>query len=124
MNDDKLTYFEKRLEAELEAIEARIKELTIEKSAIARQLSKARAEKEGLQHSTRKNSLNRVLAENSVIKALRTYNEPLSTRELYRLARLTNFDLKENTFRTYLNRMKNKGLIKPDRRFGYWALAK
>jgi hypothetical protein len=123
MADDNLTFFEKRLQRELEDIERRIKELNIEKEALSRQLSKARAEREGLQFSTRKNSMNRVLAENSVMKSLREKKDAVSTAALYRNARLTHYDLKENTFRTYLNRMKEKGLIKASRRFrAHWVL--
>ena len=122
MVDDNLSYFEQRINNELKDIEARIKALNEEKHALQRQLAKARAERTGLQYATRKNSLNRVLAENSVIEMLRERKKPLSTRQLYRNAQLTNFELKETTFRTYLHRMKNRGLIKTARRAGEWKL--
>lgn len=122
MTDNELTYFEKRLQIELERIEAQIKTLKSEKSALIKQQAKARAERTGLQAITRKNSINRVLAENSIIEALRLYKKPLSTDELYKNARLTNFDLKTNTFRTYLHRMKKRDLIKTAKHVGWWEL--
>ena len=123
MEDDNLTYFEKLIQRELEDVERRIEELNAERLALSRQLAKARAERTGLQFATRKNSMNRVLAENAIITALRENDRPMRTAELYRQAQLTNFDLKENTFRTYLNRMKKRGLIKPSRIVGQWILA-
>ena len=122
--DDNLTYFEKRLSRELEDIEARIKELEDERRALSTQLAKARAQREGLQFTTRKNSANRVLAENAVLMALRDTTKPLSTQELYRKARLTNYDLKETTFRSYLHRMKNRGDIQTAGHVGRWETAK
>ncbi|RWG08287.1 hypothetical protein [Mesorhizobium sp.] len=122
MEDEKLIYFEKRLQNELEAIEERIRELEKEKSALLRQIAKARADRQGLQFVSRRNSQNRVLAENSVLMLLREKAKPLSTSELYRNARFTNYDLKEGTFRTYLHRMKSRGLILMAGHVGMWKL--
>lgn len=121
--DDNFSFFEKRILGELEDLERRIKELQNEKITLAKQLSKIRAEREGLQYTTRKNSLNRVLAENSIINALKSQNAPMSARVLFGYAKSTNFDLKEATFRTYLNRMKTKGIIRPSKSSGHWQLA-
>ena len=122
MDDDELSYFEKRLTKELEAIEAQISELEGEKRALGRQLAKARAERTGLRFTTRKNSMNRVLAENSVLEKLRTATKPVSTNDLYLNALSTNYDLKQNTFRSYLHRMKKSGLIKTAKYVGHWAI--
>lgn len=121
MEDEKLSYFEKRISREIEEIEARIKSLNAEKSTLQRQLAKARADRTGIQSVTRKNSLNRVLAENSVVEYLKQHARA-STAQLYRNAQLTNFDLKETTFRTYLHRMKRKDMIKTARAVGHWEL--
>jgi len=121
MNHD-LTYFEKRLARELEAIDAQIKELQTERQALSRQLAKARAERQGLSFATRKNSMNRILAENAIIEALRTEEKPLNTLQLYRYALSTNHDLKTSTFRSYLHRMKKRGEIKTAFRAGTWKL--
>lgn len=122
MNDEHLTYFEKRLTAEIEDIEQRIKTLVEEKRALQRQLAKAHAERSGLQQTSRKNSINRVLAENIVLQTLREEGKPVSTAKLYKNALVANYELKENTFRTYLHRMKKKGLIKTARNVGSWEL--
>ena len=122
MADDNLTYFEKRLQGELEALEERIRDLEKEKSALLRQIAKARADRQGLQYVSRRNSQNRVLAENSVLMLLKEKGRPLSTLELYKNARFTNYDLKEGTFRTYLHRMKAKGLIATAGHVGMWKL--
>lgn len=124
MDEEVLSAIEKRLLGEVEKIEARIKELGIEKSALQRQIAKARADRTGLQSVTRKNSINRVLAENSVIEMLRARQRPCSTRQLYLNALSTNFDLKDTTFRNYLHRMKNKGLIETAGHVGRWRLPK
>lgn len=121
MEDEKLSYFEKRLSREIEEIEARVKSLNHERTVLQRQLAKARADRTGIQSVTRKNSLNRVLAENSVVEFLKE-KERASTTQLYRNAQLTNFDLKEATFRTYLHRMKRKDMIRTSRAVGHWEL--
>ena len=121
MDDEKLSYFEKRLTREVEEIEERIKALNKEKSNLLRQIAKARAERTGIQSVTRKNSLHRVLAENSVVELLKKDGRA-PTATLYRNAQRTNFDLKEATFRTYLHRMKKKNMIKTSRAVGYWEL--
>lgn len=122
MEDAHLTYFERRIINELEEIESRIESLTSERYALQRQLAKARAQRTGIQNVTRKNSVNRVLAENAVIAALRDSGKSLATRELYRAALSTNFDLKPTTFRTYLHRMKGRGLIGTASHVGSWKL--
>ena len=119
---ENLTYFEMRLTRELEDIETRIKGLEEERRILSRQLSKARAEREGLKFTTRKNSMNRVLAENAVLQTLRGSTKPVTTQDLYREALLTNFDLKETTFRSYLHRMKNRGDIETAGHVGRWKI--
>jgi predicted nucleic acid-binding Zn-ribbon protein len=113
---------EKALTQELSEVEIRIKELMDEASALKRQIGKASAKRKGLEFTTRKNSLNRVLAENSVLEVLRESGRPAATATLYKQARITNPYLKENTFRTYLHRMKKKGSIQTARRAGEWKL--
>lgn len=115
--------FEIRLVAEVAKIEERIKSLTIEKQTLQRQIARLRSERTGLQEVTRKNSLLRVLAENSVVEYLRAVGKPGTTKQLYHNARATNFDLKETTFRNYLHRMKVRGIIKNAGHVGVWKLA-
>lgn len=113
---------EKALTQELSEVELRIKELMDEASALRRQIGKASANRQGLEFTTRKNSLNRVLAENSIIEVLRESGKPATTATLYKQARVTNPSLKENTFRTYLHRMKKRNAIQTARRAGEWKL--
>jgi len=113
-------YYERRLIREIEEVDLRIKELTDERAALQRQLMKARWENDSLKDVSRKNSGNRVMIETRVIDALeKTRSKPYSSSELYQEALKANFELKENTFRTYLHRMKEKGIIESVGR-GLW----
>jgi hypothetical protein len=114
-------YYERRLIREIEEIDLRIKELTDEKAALKRQLMKARWENDSLKDVSRKNSGNRVMIEQRVLDALKATTKSCSTPDLYKEALKANFELKENTFRTYLHRMKEKGLIVNAGR-GMWRL--
>ncbi|MFY7835948.1 MAG: hypothetical protein ACOVQ0_06665 [Novosphingobium sp.] len=122
MPEDLATYYERRLQAEIEQIEARIKDLTQEKHALQRQLMKARQQGAGLADVNRKNSVNRIMIENRLIDALKTANGPLNAGQLLTAARYVNFELNENTFRTYLHRLKKQGIIKNAGRPGRWLL--
>lgn len=120
MSNIPLSPYESRLVREVEEIEARIKELTDEKNALMRQIIKARWESNALKDVSRKNSGNRVMIESRVIDALNNTSTPCSTSELYKEALNANFELKYNTFRIYLHRMKERGLIKSTG-WGRWS---
>lgn len=105
------SYYERRLQQEIEAIELKLKELTAERDALKRQLIKARWENHHLRDVNRKNSASRVMVEQRVIGALEQATKSMTSSQLFEIARLANFELKENTFRTHLHRMKEKGLI-------------
>ena len=104
-------YYERRLQREIEEIELKLKELTAERNALRRQLMKARWENHTLRDVSRKNSASRVMVEQRVLAALEQATKPMTSSQLFELARLADFELKENTFRTQLHRMKTKGLI-------------
>lgn len=123
MSEESQTYFERRLMREIEELDSRIKNLTDERSALLRQLTKARWENPHLKDVNRKNSANRVLIENRVLEALGRSKKPLKTAVLYEEGLRANFELKENTFRTYLHRMKDRGLIVSAGR-ALWSLPK
>lgn len=120
MADEPASYYERRLQREIEQIDVRIRELAQEKSALQRQLLKARQEASGLSEVSRKNSIMRIMIENRILDALRSSAKPLSSHELFQNARYANFELKENTFRTYLHRLKQRGLIANAGRAGRW----
>lgn len=121
MDDGLQTYYERRLMKAIEDIELRIKELTSEKNALLRQLREARWENNALKDVNRKNSGNRVMIEAKIIDALKASSRALTSSKMYAEARQVNFELKDNTFRTYLHRMKEKGLIVSAGR-GLWRL--
>ena len=121
-NDPKISALERALTQELSEVETRIAELKAEAAALRRQIAKAAAHREGLGFASRKNSINRVLAENSVIQMLRDAHKPLKTAALYDAAKAVNPSLKENTFRTYLHRMKLRNAIQTARRPGEWKI--
>ena len=110
------------LTQELAEVELRIKELKDEAAALRRQIGKAAVKRQGLEFATRKNSMNRLLVENSVLETLRETGKPTRTAVLYKNAKVTNPSLKENTFRTYLHRMKKRGAIQTARKAGEWKL--
>lgn len=123
MSKTPASYYETRLQREIEEIEARMRELTQEKAALQRQLMKARRENVDLSDVNRKNSVNRVMIETRVLDALKSAAKPMPTRDLYQVAQFVNFELNENTFRTTLHRMKQKALIEPTSRRGVWRLS-
>lgn len=118
--NETITYYERRLMREIEDIELRMKELSDERDALRRQLIKARWDNHHLRDVNRKNSAGRVMIEQRVLSALEQASKPLTSRQLFEIARLANFELKENTFRTHLHRMKAKGLIRSVGR-GRWG---
>ncbi|WP_153769538.1 hypothetical protein [Labrenzia sp. CE80] len=121
MSDEAQNYYEKRLMRTIEELDGRIKELVEEKSALQRQLVKARWENSDLKDVNRTNSATRVMVEARVLDALKVTNKSLSSKALYREALKANFELKENTFRTHLHRMKEKGLLE-SAGWGMWKL--
>ena len=123
MDASQQVYYERRLQRALEDVEAKLKELELEKQALQRQLRKARQENSGLADVNRKNSIRRVMIENRVTDELKLSKKPIHTDALYRLALVVDFQMKESTFRTYLHRMKNKGMIANAGRGGLWQIA-
>lgn len=111
--------YEKRLQQEIQNINTQIRDLSNERSALERQLIKARQENAGVKDVSRLNSINRVMIERRIIEAL-SEKSPLRSQDLFREAQKVTFDLKESTFRTHLHRLKNKGVIQNAGRFGIW----
>lgn len=121
MPDEPQNYYETRLMRSIEELDGRIKELVEEKAALQRQLVKARWENSALKDVNRTNSATRVMVESRILDALKAANKPLSSKALYREGLKANFELKENTFRTHLHRMKEKGLLE-SAGWGMWKL--
>lgn len=122
MSDDQKTYYERRLMQAIEEVDARIKELQDEKTALMRQLRVARWESDSLKDVNRKNSGVRVMVERRVLDALRAAKKPVTSDALYKEALKANFELKDGTFRTHLHRMKAKGLLQ-SAGWGLWRIS-
>lgn len=119
--EEPISFYERRLQREIEQIEIKLKELTAERDALRRQLMKVRWERHHLKDVSRKNSAGRVLVEQRIVNALKEEKNPINSKKLLAYARIANFSLKENTFRTYLYRMKKRGIIKSVGR-GLWKI--
>ncbi|PQA87983.1 hypothetical protein [Hyphococcus luteus] len=115
---------EQRLLSELEEIRKQISALEAEHASIERLLVKLRRENVAKREVTRTNSIDRLLVETQVVEFLKESGRPVPTSKLYNYARVTVRELKENTFRSQLHRMKKRGLIySPKGRRGEWKLA-
>lgn len=123
MTQELNTYFETRLQREIEQIDLKIKELTEEKYALQRQLIKARRDISNLEDVNRKNSAARVMIERKVVEALTASGGPMHLSKLYGEAKVVDFKLKENTFRTHIHRFSQKGIIVPAGKPGMWKIA-
>lgn len=113
---------ERQILAEIETIEAYIKELTVKRDLLQAQLLGSRSIDMGISDVNRKNSAIRIMVESIVVDALKTSNGALRSAELLEISRKIDHDLKGSTFRTYLHRMKVKGIICQADRVGYWRL--
>lgn len=116
--------FEDRIMIEIERVESDIRALTQEKLALQRQLMKARKEKLEIRDVSRINSINRVLIENKILKALAESTGGLSTKRLLKEVKEIEFHIKDSTFRSHLHRLKQKGQITSGARRGFWIKAK
>jgi len=111
--------YERRILRELEEIEYKLKELNEDREALKRQLIKARSENNSLKDVSRKNSANRIIIEEYIVEYLKNNNKPTPSKKLYDLSKSKISDLKYNSFRTILHRMKEKGIIK-NKSWGLW----
>lgn len=90
-----------------------IDNLLQEKSALERMLLRSREQNEIIKRTdvTRKNSVARILVEGSIIQSMQHSKNPIPAKTLYKAARFVVPALRENTFRSYLHRMKARGLV-------------
>ena len=123
-NPETANPLEAQILAELASIERRITNLTGEREALRRMLTRVRQQRFGNLAVTRRNSHARILIENEVLDALREANDhSLATHQLLRAATGVNPELKKTTFRSHLHRMKKRGLIRPrPGQRGVWTL--
>ena len=121
MNEGK-TYFVRRLEGEIRALDQKIITLEQERDVLRRQLAKAKAEDISVEIGVRRNSFSRVIAWDLIVKTLQASQGPVSSGYLFEVVRSINQSLNHSTFRTYLNRMKEKGIIRKSSVRGSWQL--
>lgn len=103
---------EKELVAQIVDINKRIDELLRDRAAINRAILKVRQRNSALKDVSRKNSLNRVLVESQILEILGRSSGPVSSQVLFKEAQNVHPDLKSETFRSHLHRMKRKEAIK------------
>ena len=104
-----------KLEREIDEIDRRISELRDERDALVRIRSRAELYPNAASKVTRKNSFNRELIEGRVLVLLGELGRPAGSRELFdKIDKLHIKKLKPSTFRSYLARMKEKGLVSND----------
>jgi hypothetical protein len=120
MSVDARSALEAQLLAQLTGVKQELAKLERQRETLEALLLKARQEL-NLRDVTRKNSLDRVLVENTILEALRRGRKPLPTKMLYYTARSINPQLRNTTFRSYLHRLKTKGLIFNSAGHGFWT---
>jgi DNA-binding transcriptional ArsR family regulator len=116
------TTLEQKLVAELADIERKIGDLQQERAAVQRMLLRARQENLLNKDVTRKNSFNRILVEEKILEILREKNRFVRTSEIFKACQTVIYSLKDQTFRSYLHRLKERGLIEPSIGRGFWRL--
>ena len=123
MSDDlNKSQLEVRLLREIEEVNAKIQSLEDERKSLQRLLASARSKERVARSVKRKNSLDRAVVEACIHQAL-SEGRPLRSKELRKRVAAVVFSLNENTFRSYLHRMKEKGLITQHKgRRGIWTL--
>lgn len=113
---------EVRLLRELEEVSAKIQSLEDERKSLKRLLASARSKDTVARSITRKNSLDRAVVESCIHEAL-SEKRPLRSSDLRKRVASVVFAMNDNTFRSYLYRMKEKGLITQHKgRRGVWTL--
>lgn len=114
---------EDEIMAQIADIEGKIHDLMKERDALGRLLIKFRQQKSRVRDVSRKNSINRILIERQIIEYISNYSNPVSNSDLFKVARIVDPDLKENTFRSHIHRLFQKGLVRKGRERGYWTRA-
>lgn len=114
---------EARILSELAEAESKIRELTLYRDALQRFLAEVRKDGMATREVTRKNSYSRIAVENKIISELKEVGKPMSARLLLIAARQIHYGLKAATFRSYMHRMKERGLVSNvATRRGHWTL--
>jgi DNA-binding transcriptional ArsR family regulator len=112
-----------KLTAEIRAIDLKIVDLTAERHALTRILERTKTELFTAAGTTRKNSFSKIVVEQEILQTLRRRIIAVSSADLLAAARTVRYDLRPETFRSHLHRLKAKGLIESaEKRRGYWTI--
>lgn len=122
MSDASTPNLEQKILKEIAEIKQRVVDLQAEQRSLERILVRIRGESLEATDVTRKNSINRLIVENAVVGLMRERGRrPTSMTTLWNTARSALPGLKQSTFRSYLSRLKGKGIIYSPK-YGIWAL--
>jgi hypothetical protein len=123
MADETSPILEKRLMLELSIINTKLRELELEKLSLERLLVRVRREDVANYEVGRKNSAKRLLVEKAVLNRLAAANgKSVTSNDLWLAANNIELRLNPSTFRSYLHRMKEKGMIETGYLYGRWKL--
>ena len=113
---------ESQLLAQLVDIERRLADLEAERAAVQRILFRVRQQNPATHDVTRRSSFDRLLVEDKILDILRNSEGYVRVDEIHQAVRSVVRDLKSSTFRSYLHRMKEKGLIEASYARGHWRI--
>ena len=122
MKSEDRALLETHLLAQITGIEQEITRLQAQRDVLRDLLFRARRENATLRDVTRKNSFDRILIEGKIVDLLTAATRPVPTQRLWRAAQEVNPRLRSATFRSYLHRLKSRGLI-VSAGHGYWSTA-
>lgn len=123
MKPEDRTLLEGHLLGQITSIEQELARLTLQRDTLRDLLVKVRRENVSLRDVTRKNSIDRVLIENRIMNILRAASKPVKSQRLWWAAQEISPRLRSTTFRSYLHRLKSKGLIQSETH-GLWTVTK
>jgi len=108
---------------QLSELEREIADLSAQRDALQKFLTKVRRENLQLRDVTRKNSFDRILIETRILETLKAARKDVPAKRLFWEARGINPKLGNATFRSYMHRLKRKGLIVSSPNHGFWIHA-
>lgn len=112
------------LQQQIAEIDTKIAALEAEQRVLRRLLANEQAKRSATARGAlRKNALQRVLVETAIMDTLKGRGKPVPQADLMTAARVAAPDLKPVTLRSYLFRLKEKGLILSRSPGSQWLLA-
>jgi predicted HTH transcriptional regulator len=102
----------------------KIADLESERHALQRVLERAKSEQFIVPGTNRRKNFGKIEVEQEILQTLRRQQGPVSSGDLLAAARSVKYSLKPVTFRTYLHRLKARGLISnaDEKGRGYWSI--